>query len=147
MLQSTLIPEDIAMLALILARVLMGALFVIGGLQHFKKLDPITGAMAARGVPQARLDRRVGVSDRSGRNARSGRVRYAFSPWACRLYRGGDHHAGQFLGQGRARTQRAAQRIRLQPRHHRRASGAGRIGLRVPTESAERPYPCRIDAC
>lgn len=48
-------PEDIAILTLILARVLMGALFLIGGLQHFRKLEPITGAMAARGVPQARL--------------------------------------------------------------------------------------------
>lgn len=48
-------PEDIAIFALIVARILMGGLFIIGGLQHFGKLDPIAGAMAARGVPQARL--------------------------------------------------------------------------------------------
>lgn len=40
---------------LITARLLMGSLFIVGGLRHFWALDPITGAMAARGVPQPRL--------------------------------------------------------------------------------------------
>ena len=40
---------------LIAARLLMGSLFIVGGLRHFWALDPITGAMAERGVPQPRL--------------------------------------------------------------------------------------------
>lgn len=48
-------PEALIMPTLILARILMGALFVIGGMQHFTKLDPIAGVIAARGVPQPRL--------------------------------------------------------------------------------------------
>lgn len=39
---------------LIAARLLMGSLFIVGGLRHFWALDPITGAMATRGVPQPR---------------------------------------------------------------------------------------------
>ncbi len=39
---------------LIVARMLMGALFIVGGLRHFWLLDPISAAMRARGVPMAR---------------------------------------------------------------------------------------------
>jgi|TARA_A100001391_G_scaffold149715_1_gene107164 putative oxidoreductase len=46
--------EQLAGPALIVARLLMGSLFIVGGLRHFWALDPIAGVMQARGVPQAR---------------------------------------------------------------------------------------------
>jgi putative oxidoreductase len=36
---------------LIIGRVLLGGLFVFGGIRHFGELDPLTDAVRARGVP------------------------------------------------------------------------------------------------
>lgn len=44
-------PEPFTDAVLIVARVLMGSLFIIGGLRHFPLLDAITPALAARNVP------------------------------------------------------------------------------------------------
>lgn len=46
--------EQLIAPALIVARLLMGSLFIVGGLRHFWALEPISGAMRARGVPQAK---------------------------------------------------------------------------------------------
>ena len=40
---------------IVLGRFVLGAFFAYGGVTHFLALDPITQAMAARGVPQPRL--------------------------------------------------------------------------------------------
>ena len=42
-------------LLLILGRILLGGLFVLGGVHHFFMLQPLTSALAARGVPLARV--------------------------------------------------------------------------------------------
>lgn len=47
--------EQFAMTTLIVARLMMGSLFIVGGLRHFWALDAISGAMGTRGVPQAKL--------------------------------------------------------------------------------------------
>jgi putative oxidoreductase len=39
---------------LIIGRVLLGGLFVLGGVRHFGDLDPLTEAIRARGVPLPR---------------------------------------------------------------------------------------------
>jgi putative oxidoreductase len=46
---------DLLQILLIAGRVLLGGLFVIGGIHHFFTLPGITSAMEARGVPAARL--------------------------------------------------------------------------------------------
>jgi putative oxidoreductase len=46
---------DLAQVLLIVGRVLLGGLFVYGGVQHFFELDAVTAKMQARGVPAARL--------------------------------------------------------------------------------------------
>ena len=46
---------SLSLALLILGRVLMGGYFLWAGLHHFTILDPVSKAMAARGVPQARL--------------------------------------------------------------------------------------------
>ena len=40
---------------IVLGRFMLGAFFAYGGITHFLALDPITQAMADRGVPQPRL--------------------------------------------------------------------------------------------
>ena len=40
---------------IVLGRFVLGAFFAYGGITHFLALDPITQAMADRGVPQPRL--------------------------------------------------------------------------------------------
>ena len=40
---------------IVLGRFVLGAFFAYGGVTHFLALDPITQAMAGRGVPQPRL--------------------------------------------------------------------------------------------
>ena len=40
---------------LIVGRILLGALFVVGGVKHFGELGPLTEAVRARGVPAPRL--------------------------------------------------------------------------------------------
>ena len=42
-------------LALVVGRVLLGVFFALGGIHHFSALDPISQAMARRGVPAPRL--------------------------------------------------------------------------------------------
>lgn len=42
-------------LLIITGRILLGGLFVLGGVKHFTILDPITQVLAARGVPAPRL--------------------------------------------------------------------------------------------
>lgn len=39
----------------VLGRLLLGGLYVVGGVQHFFILPGLSGALAARGVPMARL--------------------------------------------------------------------------------------------
>lgn len=46
---------EIAQALIVVARILVGALFIIGGIRHFPALDPMSAAMSARGVPQAKL--------------------------------------------------------------------------------------------
>lgn len=46
---------EFAHLMIIVARILIGALFIVGGIRHFPVLGPISSAMTERGVPQARL--------------------------------------------------------------------------------------------
>lgn len=46
---------EIAELAVIVGRILLGGLFLVGGLGHFRALDHITPAIAARGIPSPRL--------------------------------------------------------------------------------------------
>ena len=47
--------NDLAVVAVALGRVLLGALFVIGGVHHFFALDPLTQALKARGLPAPRF--------------------------------------------------------------------------------------------
>lgn len=46
---------DLSLYAIVLGRFLLGGLFVLGGIKHFFALDPITGALRARGVPAPRF--------------------------------------------------------------------------------------------
>lgn len=46
---------EFAQAMILIARILVGALFIIGGIRHFPVLDPMAAAMAERGVPQARM--------------------------------------------------------------------------------------------
>lgn len=52
---------ELADIAIIIARIMVGALFIIGGLRHFPVLDTITAAMKERGVPQAKAVLVVGT--------------------------------------------------------------------------------------
>lgn len=52
--------SDMAVVAVALGRVLLGALFVIGGIPHFFHLDPLTEALRKRGLPAPRLGLIVG---------------------------------------------------------------------------------------
>ena len=47
--------SEFADLTVVLGRFVLGAFFAYGGFTHFLALDPITQAMADRGVPQPRL--------------------------------------------------------------------------------------------
>lgn len=47
--------NDMAVVAVALGRVLLGGLFVIGGVPHFFHLDPLTELLKKRGLPAARL--------------------------------------------------------------------------------------------
>jgi putative oxidoreductase len=40
---------------MLVGRVFLGGLFVVGGIHHFFMLPPVTAALAARGVPFARV--------------------------------------------------------------------------------------------
>jgi putative oxidoreductase len=40
---------------LVVGRVLLGGLFVVGGIRHFFVIAPLSSALAARGVPAARV--------------------------------------------------------------------------------------------
>ena len=51
---------DVALVLVALGRVLLGALFVTGGIRHFFALAPLTEALRARGVPAPRLSLIVG---------------------------------------------------------------------------------------
>lgn len=53
-------PFDIADLLLTVGRILLGGLFVLGGVHHFFQLEFLTKMMTARGVPLARLTLIVG---------------------------------------------------------------------------------------
>lgn len=46
--------EQLVASALIVARLMMGSLFIVGGLRHFWALGPIASVMRDRGVPQAK---------------------------------------------------------------------------------------------
>lgn len=46
---------DQAHIATIIGRILLGGLYVAGGIRHFMSLPAITGAIAARGVPMPRF--------------------------------------------------------------------------------------------
>lgn len=46
---------EIGYLLLVVGRMLLGGLFVAGGVHHFFDLPPITAMMKARGVPEPRL--------------------------------------------------------------------------------------------
>lgn len=52
-------PTDIVF---IIARVLMGAPFVIAGVRNFRNIDRLVGLMASRKVPQARIVTIAGVA-------------------------------------------------------------------------------------
>lgn len=43
--------NDMAVVAIALGRVLMGGIFVIGGIHHFFALEPLTQALKGRGLP------------------------------------------------------------------------------------------------
>ena len=45
---------ELAELLKVVGRVLLGGLFVVGGIHHFFILPPVTAALAARGVPMPR---------------------------------------------------------------------------------------------
>src|SRR5690349_15022785 len=47
--------NDMAVVAVALGRVLLGGLFVIGGVPHFFVLDRLTQVLKARGLPAPRL--------------------------------------------------------------------------------------------
>ncbi|PDT12228.1 DoxX family membrane protein [Rhizobium sp. M1] len=46
--------DDLAFMILILGRLLLGGLFVAGGIHHFFVIVPITDAIEARGIPFAK---------------------------------------------------------------------------------------------
>jgi putative oxidoreductase len=48
-------PADLPSLLYLFGRFLLGGLFVVGGIEHFSALPLLTGIMAARGVPAARI--------------------------------------------------------------------------------------------
>ena len=48
-------PADLSGLLYFFGRFLLGGLFVVGGVEHFFALPLLTGIMAARGVPAARI--------------------------------------------------------------------------------------------
>jgi len=48
-------PADLPDLLYLFGRLLLGGLFVVGGIEHFFIQPLLTGIMAARGVPAARL--------------------------------------------------------------------------------------------
>jgi putative oxidoreductase len=52
---------ELANIAIIVARLLVGALFILGGLRHFPVLDAMTAAMKERGVPQPKAVLIVGT--------------------------------------------------------------------------------------
>lgn len=47
--------NDVTAIALPLGRMLLGGLFVYGGIRHFFILDAVSGMLSARGLPAARL--------------------------------------------------------------------------------------------
>ena len=47
--------NDMAVVAVAVGRVLLGGLFVIGGIPHFFALEPLAQALKARGLPAPRL--------------------------------------------------------------------------------------------
>lgn len=47
--------NDMAVIAVALGRVLLGSLFVVGGVPHFFALEPLSQALKARGVPAPRF--------------------------------------------------------------------------------------------
>lgn len=47
--------NEMAVVAVALGRVLLGSLFVLGGVPHFFALEPLTQALKARGLPAPRL--------------------------------------------------------------------------------------------
>jgi putative oxidoreductase len=55
------LPEILATGFVVVGRVLLGALFVVGGLSHFGELARISGAMGERGVPFPRATLLVGT--------------------------------------------------------------------------------------
>lgn len=46
---------SLSFLLIVVGRVLLGGLFVIGGIHHFRIVEPLTKSMTDRGVPSARL--------------------------------------------------------------------------------------------
>lgn len=48
-------PADLPSLLYLVGRFLLGGLFVVGGVEHFFALPLLTGIMAARGVPSAKV--------------------------------------------------------------------------------------------
>jgi len=52
--------NDMAVVGLALGRVLLGGIFVLGGVRHFFELAPLTQALSARGLPAPRLSLIVG---------------------------------------------------------------------------------------
>jgi putative oxidoreductase len=48
-------PADSQVILWFIGRLLLGGLFVVGGIHHFFNLPAITQALSARGVPAARL--------------------------------------------------------------------------------------------
>src|ERR1044072_182607 len=61
--------NDMAVVAVALGRVLLGGLFVIGGIPHFSALDQLTEVLRARGLPAPRLCLIVGSLFKSGAGA------------------------------------------------------------------------------
>ena len=53
--------DDMAVVAIALGRVLMGGVFIIGGIPHFSALEPLTQVLKARGLPAPRLCLIVGT--------------------------------------------------------------------------------------
>jgi putative oxidoreductase len=47
--------NDMAVVAIALGRVLIGGVFVLGGIPHFSALEPLTQVLAKRGLPAPRL--------------------------------------------------------------------------------------------
>jgi len=55
-------PADLSPLLFILARLLLGGAFVLFGLRNIGNLERLTGAMTAKGLPQARLLMMTGIA-------------------------------------------------------------------------------------